>query len=382
MKALVYWALSGIGGIQRFDALLTKALLDLGLETHALIPASMDIKGLEAYHGVSIDGVRIIKYGIVKCKGPYCDLLNNIEGNIVLSNLMNKYDIIFIDTLSIAPAGRQLIKRRNYVCYVHGPITTKKPRPLLTYKPNRLFLHALLNLISDYRLISPERVFTNSLYSAILSKDVLGYTPKVLHPPVDVSRVMKYSSGKEPIISMLARFGSAKGQDFALMVFKELIHKCNINDVKLYLMGSINNVTDIRYIKYLLDLAERMGVKNRIRIFINPSINDVYKILNKSMAFIHVKPHEHFGIVVVEAMAAGAVPIVHKSGGPWLDIISMGKYGYGYSNKEEAVEALCKVLTSNKEFTKMSNLVRERAKEFSYERFRDKISNIINTIIY
>ncbi len=339
MKALVYWALSGIGGIQRFDALLTRALLDLGLETHALIPSSISIKDLELYHGVTLSDAHIINYGVVKCGGPYCDLINNMEGNIVLSNIVDNYDVVFIDTLSIAPAGKRLIKKRNYVCYVHGPITIRRPRPLLTYKPNRLVLHALLSLLSDYRIILPDRVFTNSLYSAMLSRNVLGYTPKVLHPPVDINRVMKYSSTKDLIVSMLARFGSAKGWDFTLIVFKDLIDKCRINNVKLYLIGSINNNTDVRYVKYLLNLAEKLGIKERIRIFINLSIDDVYKILNNSMAFLHVKPHEHFGIVVVEAMAAGAVPIVHKSGGPWFDIIGMGRYGYGYSSKEEAVDA-------------------------------------------
>ncbi len=281
MKALVYWALSGIGGIQRFDALLTRALLDLGIETHVLMSSSVNVKNVETYHGVSLSDARIIKYGVIRCEGPYCDLINNmnnIEGNIVLSNLMDDYDIIFIDTLSIAPASKQLIRKGNYIIYVHGPITSKKPRPLLTYKLNRLFLHALLSLLSDYRVISPERVFTNSLYSAMLSKDTLGYVPKVLHPPVDIDRVMKYSSNdKELIVSMLARFGHAKGWDFTLTVFKDLIYKCNINNAKLYLIGSINSNTDIRYIRYLLNLTEKIHIKDKVRIFINLSIDDIYK---------------------------------------------------------------------------------------------------------
>ncbi len=36
-----------------------------------------------------------------------------------------------------------------------------------------------------------------------------------------------------------------------------------------------------------------------------------------------MRPHEPFGIVVAEAMAAGAVPIVHKSGGPWIGILGL-----------------------------------------------------------
>ena len=32
--------------------------------------------------------------------------------------------------------------------------------------------------------------------------------------------------------------------------------------------------------------------------------------------------NEHFGIGIVEFMAAGAVPVAHRSGGPLLDIVS------------------------------------------------------------
>ncbi|WP_158304807.1 glycosyltransferase [Vulcanisaeta moutnovskia] len=202
--------------------------------------------------------------------------------------------------------------------------------------------------------------------------------PKILHSPIDVNRVMKYSSNKDLIASILARFEYAKDWDFILIVFKDLINKCGINNIKLYLIGSINNNTDIRHVKYLLNLAEKLGIKEKIRIFINLSIDDIYKILNKSMAFIHVKPHEHLGMVVIKAMAAGAVPIVHRSGGPWFDIVDMGRYGYGYSSREEAVEALCRVLTSDREFARMSRLVVKRAREFSFEKFRDRVKDIIS----
>ncbi|WP_054842132.1 glycosyltransferase [Vulcanisaeta distributa] len=363
MKTLIYWALSGIGGIQRFNALLTRALLDLGIETSALIPSSLNLRDIEDYHGVEIKDARIIKYGTTNCKGAYCNLINNIQGNIALAGIAGSYDLVFIDTLFLYPASNILIKKLNYIYYIHGAIMTNKPRPVLTFKPHRLLLHALLSALSNYRILSArDRVYANSLFTAMLSKDALGYMPKILYPPVDINRVIKYAGDKEPIVSMLARFGSAKGWDFAITIFSEALRKCGINDARLYLMGSVGDMVEARYVKHLLELSRRLGIANRVKVLINPGgINDVYKVLSRSMVFIHVRPNEPFGIVVVEAMAAGAVPIVHKSGGPWFDIISMGKYGYGYSNKEEAVEALCKVLTSDREFNRLSNLVRERA---------------------
>lgn len=37
---------------------------------------------------------------------------------------------------------------------------------------------------------------------------------------------------------------------------------------------------------------------------------------------LHTMWNEHFGIGVVEYMAAGLVPVAHKSGGPKLDIVT------------------------------------------------------------
>lgn len=44
---------------------------------------------------------------------------------------------------------------------------------------------------------------------------------------------------------------------------------------------------------------------------------------------------EHFGIGVVEAAYSGAIPLVHKSGGPYIDFLEeqQGKYGYYYSDE-------------------------------------------------
>jgi len=54
MKALIYWTPSGIGGVQRFNALLTKALSELGLNVTILVPSLSDLNNIKIYHGINI----------------------------------------------------------------------------------------------------------------------------------------------------------------------------------------------------------------------------------------------------------------------------------------------------------------------------------------
>lgn len=41
------------------------------------------------------------------------------------------------------------------------------------------------------------------------------------------------------------------------------------------------------------------------------------------------------------AAAAGAVPTVHRPGGPRIDIVQMGKYGVGFVDAEEVALGIC-----------------------------------------
>jgi hypothetical protein len=49
-----------------------------------------------------------------------------------------------------------------------------------------------------------------------------------------------------------------------------------------------------------------------------------------------MRPHEPFGIVMAIAMAASAVPIVHRSGGSWINIVQMGEVRCGFVDEEKA----------------------------------------------
>jgi glycosyltransferase involved in cell wall biosynthesis len=377
MRALVYWSLGGVGGVQRFDALLIKALNELGLDVTVLMPSNVDANTLRRYHGVNFDelrSIKVVRYGVVDCHNQYCSLLNSFVGNNILNELARYHDLLLLDTLFLRPfrAGTRI------VFYLHGAIMTSKPRPVFTLKPHRLFLHGLLSLGSRYDILTRRatRVYANSLFTAYLTENVLGVRPGVLYPPIDTELIRKYAmSNKEPIVSMLARFSSSKGQDFVIEAFSKAVSICdNEEGLELVLMGAADDLASLSYVKHLMKLSRELGISRRVRFMINPSIDTVYRVLGRSTAFIHVRPYEPFGIVVAEAMAAGAIPIVHKSGGPWIDIVKMGRYGLGFSNEEEAALGMCRAMEIAKE---LRDAVMERAREFSYEAFRNRVDAIV-----
>ena len=67
------------------------------------------------------------------------------------------------------------------------------------------------------------------------------------------------------------------------------------------------------------------------------------------------------------------MPIVHRSGGPWIDIVQMGRYGVEFVDEEVAL-GICRSVEPARE---LGGRVVERAREFSYEAFRERVRNIV-----
>lgn len=86
---------------------------------------------------------------------------------------------------------------------------------------------------------------------------------------------------------------------------------------------------------------------------------------------------EHFGISPLEAMSYGCVPVVFSAGG-LKDIISDGTDGFFWSSKEELIEKTYNLIKDNKLFYKVSQFAREKAKNYSCDKFYAKIEKIIS----
>jgi len=90
----------------------------------------------------------------------------------------------------------------------------------------------------------------------------------------------------------------------------------------------------------------------------------------------HPDRFEHFGIAVVEAMAAGVVPIVFGAAGP-SEIVRHGVDGYHWSTVDELVEYTELVASDSAEWSRLSQSARDRAQEFSDAVFGERLQALL-----
>ena len=109
----------------------------------------------------------------------------------------------------------------------------------------------------------------------------------------------------------------------------------------------------------------------------NASNQEVEKALNQAKGFIF-PAEEDFGIVQVEALAAGA-PVISYGVGGTLDIVKPPHHGIYF--KEQTVEAVVDALKQFERTTFDTDQLTQQARQFDKQLFIQKITNFIRDIM-
>jgi alpha-1,2-mannosyltransferase len=84
--------------------------------------------------------------------------------------------------------------------------------------------------------------------------------------------------------------------------------------VKLLLIGSCRNDSDRARVDELRRLVKELGLQDHVCFNINPPYQELQASMVRASIGIHTMRQEHFGIGIVEMMAAGLLTIAHDSG--------------------------------------------------------------------
>ncbi len=95
--------------------------------------------------------------------------------------------------------------------------------------------------------------------------------------------------------------------------------------MRLILIGGSRNSDDDELVDKLRRAAcsgdTPVDVQQRIEFIVNAPFSKMEALMASSSIGLHTMWNEHFGISVVEMMAAGMVVVAHRSGGPMMDIV-------------------------------------------------------------
>lgn len=201
----------------------------------------------------------------------------------------------------------------------------------------------------------------------------------VIYPPVDVSKITPLKK-KKNILSVGRFFGfmKSKKQEEMIDTFKDLFKNKKINDWRLHLVGSTSEGDE----QYLEDLKIR-AKGFPVYFYPNLPFQDLVKQYGEASIYWHAAGYqeedptkmEHFGITTVEAMAAGAVPVVINKGGQ-PEIIDQNSNGFLWDDLDQLKSYTMGLINDPKKMKDFSKKAIDKSSLFSKETFSQKIEQI------
>ena len=106
-------------------------------------------------------------------------------------------------------------------------------------------------------------------------------------------------------------------------------------DAKFVMIGAVRGPDDQKIVDDLTKMAKDLGILDKVEFKVNLPRNDILDYFSVAKVAIHTMRDEHFGIAIVEQMAAGIVTIAHESAGPKKDILGVSTKRIGFLAQDE-----------------------------------------------
>jgi glycosyltransferase involved in cell wall biosynthesis len=228
-------------------------------------------------------------------------------------------------------------------------------------------------------------VAANSPYTAGWVERLWGRTAAVLPPPVR----LRAGGEKQPVILAVGRFfpnvsGHSKKQLELVEAFR-LACARGLEGWELHLVGGCNN-SERGYV----ETVRKAAVGLPVRFHVNARGEDLVELFSTASVFWHaagfgedLQAHpdrfEHFGISVVEAMSAGAVPVVYQHGGP-AAIVREAGCGELFATTDELAARTVALVRDDARRAELAERARASAAEYAYDRFAERLDALVDAM--
>jgi glycosyltransferase involved in cell wall biosynthesis len=288
----------------------------------------------------------------------------------VFLKMSGKYDV------TISTFG-DLIHSMVDVVYVNAPLkaTDKFSQILPITTPSKWrYQSKLYNLsLAIFDKIPARIMIVNSTFIKRIVAYSLKANAQIISPPVDVNYFLQLDNNhdrKDEIIT-LSGYSPKRRLDKVPKIASRS------KSGRFLIIGKTDEYSFLT-IQKLEAMIKQFGLEDRVELLVNLPRSNLRAALSKAKIYLHAMPNEHFGTAIVEAMAAGCIPIVHKSGGPWLDILEQkqGEYGYAYETLEAASEYIDLLLRDEDLRKKTASRVIQRSSKYDASVFAKKIVEV------
>lgn len=247
--------------------------------------------------------------------------------------------------------------------------------------------HVPISRFSKYKQKKVRQFFVNSLYTKSFIDQHFHLNSQVIYPPVAIKSV---KTKKENIILHVGRFrvvdktvgiGDFKKQYVLINTFKELVDS-GLKSWKLIMAVSVQDEDKKKF-----DEMKKTATGYPITFEVNKSNSSLWDYYSKAKIYWHASGYgedleknpeaaEHFGISTVEAMGAGAVPVVINAGGQ-KEIVTDSENGLLWNTLPELKEVTLILINSKDLMHDLSIHAKTRAKDFSFEEFKKNILDMV-----
>lgn len=279
---------------------------------------------------------------------PIFNLVGQAFGQALLGYeaISNLIPDVFVDTTGL-PFSYPVVRwfaQVPVVAYVHYPfIQSEMIGTLRFFSPKQIYWRGLMFAYKVAGLFA-NKVMANStwtkqhLVETWSKKDI-----DIVYPPVAVQDFPEITGKEErvAVLAYVAQFRPEKRHELVLKAFARVVasnKKFQGKKPHLILLGSVRNLEDQQRVAYLKQLGTSLQLTDSdYTIVENAPWVAVKRILQTSLIGLNAMWNEHFGMGVVEVMAAGLIPIAHASAGPLLDIIKddEGAPGFFFKSKSD-----------------------------------------------
>lgn len=220
-------------------------------------------------------------------------------------------------------------------------------------------------------------VMVNSTWTFHHIQALWGGRPSIVYPPCGaMDDVQAFDlTQRTPVALSIAQFRPEKHQLLQLQAMHVLLttHKEEVARLapsfKLVLLGSCRNADDEKRVALLKEQSADLGVSASVEFVVNASFDELKARLATSAMGLHTMFNEHFGISVVEMMAAGVAVVANNSGGPAADIVQPGTGFLALTADEYAACMLTILRASATELTELRTNARLASQRFSDDEF-------------